>query len=400
MDDSMNASSLGPDLSRPGSSREKRWLLAGSAVVSTLLMAAAARFAPAGPPPPSAPRGLTAESNGIGILRGAPQWRFLRLSPAGAASLHWTDPVPGRITIDQSRASKVGVPVSGRITGVFVELGQQVNAGERLFSVTSPDLAELRASREKAALDLEAANATLERVQATVASRALPAKEGLAAEQQVKQAEVALRLADAKLASVKASPDAGNAFTVTSPRRGVVVEKNLLVDQQVSPDSGNALLVVADLSSVWVVADVFDAQASGVRAGAEAQITSPSIPDLKVEGKVDSVSAVVDPERHTLPIRVRLDNPELLLRPNVYARVRFALHPRSGGVEVPASALLSDGEHQYVYVQDRAGHFAKRAVVAGPAHEGRIPVLSGLAAGEVVVEEGAILLDNQLALME
>ena len=110
---------------------------------------------------------------------------------------------------------------------------------------------------------------------------------------------------------------------------------------------------------------------------------------------------MVDPNRHTLPIRVGLANATGLLHPNVYARVRFALSPRRAGtLEVSASALVSDGEHQYVYVQDPSGRFARREVTTGSAREGRVPVLSGLARGETVVEEGAILLDNQISLGE
>jgi len=267
--------------------------------------------------------------------------------------------------------------------------------------VASGDIAELRAAQEKAAVDLDAARATLERVKAMVAGRALPAKEELAALQQLKQAEVASRLAEAKLGSLKVSARGANEFTVGAPRAGVVVEKNVLVDQQVAPDGAGALMIVADLSSVWVVADLFEADAAGIRAGAAAEVTSPSLPELKLSGSVEMVSSVVDPGRHTVPIRVRLANPDGLLRPNVYARVRFATAPRSRGtLEVPASALVSDGEHQHVFVQDGAGRFVRREVTTGSSREGRVPVLAGLAAGETVVEEGALLLDNQLVLSE
>jgi hypothetical protein len=110
------------------------------------------------------------------------------------------------------------------------------------------------------------------------------------------------------------------------------------------------------------------------------------------------VSAVVDPERHTVPVRVRLDNAAGRLKPNIYAQMRFASQPDPSAVEIAASALVSDGSHQYVYVEGGKGQFTRREIAAGPAREGRVPVVRGLAAGEVVVEEGALLLDNQIAL--
>jgi RND family efflux transporter MFP subunit len=211
---------------------------------------------------------------------------------------------------------------------------------------------------------------------------------------------VGLHLAESKLASLSVSSSTDNEFTISSPRSGVVVEKNVLVDQQVTPDGSGALMVVADLSSVWVVAELFEGDAVDIREGALARVTSPSHPELSLEGRVDMVSSVVDPSRHTLPIRVRLANPERLLRPNVYATVRFATPAKATSVEAPASALVSDGEHQYVYVQDKVGHFTRREVTAGSSRGGRVQVLTGLAVGEKIVEEGAFLLDNQIALSQ
>jgi len=300
--------------------------------------------------------------------------------------------------IDETRASKVQVPLSGRATAVFVQLGQRVKEGDPLFSVSSPEIADLRAGKEKASLDLEVARTSLERVKALVATRALPGKEELAAEQQFKEAEVTLRIAGAKLDALRVTGDADNEFTVTAPRHGVVVEKNVLVGQSVAPDAASALMVVADLSSVWVVADLFESMATSIKEGSAAQVTSPSIPDLTAEGRVEMVSSVVDPSRHTVPIRVRLANADGSLRPNVYARVRFAAAARTGLVDVPATALITDGTHQYVYVQDDAGRFARREIIAGPAQDGRVPVLSGLKPGETIVAEGGVLLDNQISL--
>jgi multidrug efflux pump subunit AcrA (membrane-fusion protein) len=157
---------------------------------------------------------------------------------------------------------------------------------------------------------------------------------------------------------------------------------------------------IADLGTVWVVADLFEAEASNVREGAEARVTSPSIPDLALEGRVDMVSSVVDPERHTVPIRVRLANPEGQLRPNVFARVRFGVTHGTGSVEIPAAGLVTDGERQFVYLQTQPGTFTRREVIAGSVHDGRAPILKGLQTGDTIVVEGAILLENQIALNE
>ena len=364
-------------------------VIAAAAVFSLALM-----LKPPSPPPDSKSADMTETKDAITVRQGAPQWSFLKLATVGEVGSHWTDSVPARISIDESRSSRVGVPVEGRVTRVLVELGDTVKEGQPLLAIASPAVDELRAARTQAQVELDAARTAQARVDATVASRALPAKEAETAHQRVKAAEVALQLADAKLASVRAT-GAERDLTITAPRAGVVVEKSVVVNQQVSPDAP-PLLTIADLSSVWVVADVFESQAFDIVNGGTAEVTTPSMPGATLSGKVLMVSSVGDPERHTLPVRVGLSNADHRLRPNVYARVRFSVQHPDASVEIPASAIVSDGERQYVYLQDTPGHFVRREVVAGSAHEGRMPVIKGLAPGDTIVQEGAILLDNQI----
>jgi cobalt-zinc-cadmium efflux system membrane fusion protein len=376
-------------------SRKLQGVLA-AAVVSGISIWAASGFTREPPPPtPDAP-GIQIGDDNVTLAADAPQWKVLRLGAVAPSTTHWSDPVPARVKIDETRASKVGSPLPGRVTQVFVELGQPVKTGDALFTVASPDIAGLRAEREKSLVDVEVAKGTLERVKAMVSARAVAAKDEVEADQTYRQANLSLRLAQSKLASLKVSSRADNEFTVVSPRDGILVEKNILPAQQVSVESG--LVDVADLSQVWVVAELFEADAAGIVVGTPTKISSPSLPDLALEARVEMVSAVVDPTRHTVPVRVRLDNEKRLLKPNIFAQMRFAVEPPAGSGEVAASALVSDGAKQYVYVQSDHGRFTRREVVAGSVREGKVPILSGLKPGEVVVEEGANLLDNQIAL--
>jgi membrane fusion protein, heavy metal efflux system len=373
----------------------------GIAIVISILSlwASAKLFKREAPAQSAQPPGVTVGKGELSLAPNAPQWSMLKLGKAVPATARWTDALPARVKIDETRASKVGTPLSGRVTNVFVELGQKVHKGASLFSVASPDLASLRAERKKAEVDLAVARTTLERVGTMVAARALPAKEELAAQQSYHQAEVAMGLAGSKLSALKVRQRGGdNEFTATAPRDGVVVEKNVLPSQEVSQDGKDPLVLVADLSTVWVVADLSEVDAVDIKAGTPALVTSPALPGVEIKGKVAVVSSVVDPERHTIPIRVQLENAEGRLRPNMYAQVKFAVQPGSGAVEVLASALVSDGAKQYVYVQEGVGHFVMREVKAGSVRDGRVPILAGLKEGESVVERGAILLDNHLAL--
>jgi RND family efflux transporter MFP subunit len=366
-----------------------------AAAASAVAIGLAASFTREPPPKPPEARGMTVGSVDVSLAPDAPQWRVLKLGAAKPAETRWSDPVPARVRIDETRASKVGAPLEGRVLTVFVELGQTVKVGEPLFSVASPDIAGLRAEREKAAVDLEVAKTRLERVKTMVEARALPAKDELEADQVFRQAQVSAHLAASKLASLKVS-SRDNEFTVVSPRDGVVVDKGVLPAQQIQRDT--AAMMVADVSTVWVLADIFEADATGLEPGLRVRVTSPSVPDFSAEADVEMVSSVVDPTRHTVPVRVRLANPSGRLKPNVYAQMRFQVAPPEGTVDIAASAIVSNGAKQYVYVQGDKGALARREVVVGSVREGRAPVMHGLRAGEMVVEEGAILLDNQIAL--
>ncbi len=384
----------------PRKNGRRRWTPIAFAVGGSIAaVGLAASYGRAAPEPPGLPPGIEVGSDSVTLAPQAVQWKAIKLGSVQRTAERYGDPAPARVLIDESEAAHVGVPLSGRITKVWVELGQAVKAGDPLFSVTSPDIADLRAEKSKAAVDLEVARTSHERIAAMVAARALPAKEELASAQGLRQAELAWRLAGSKLRSLQIRGVSVDGLVVSAPRSGVVVEKNVFPSQEVGPDSGATLVVVADLSNVWVIADRFPGDAQLVVKGTPAKITLPSKPGVEIAARAEMVSAVIDPVRQAAPVRLRVDNQAGLLRPNDWAQVRFLL-PGSDAVEIAASALVSDGARQFVFVQESEGHFVRREVVTGSSSAGRVPVLTGLRAGDMVVERGALLLDNQISLFD
>ena len=369
-------------------------------LVSVATVWASSRFVRKALPPAPVQAGLTVDHGAIGIAANAPQWQVLGLETAKPIASTWTDAVPAFVKVDETKAARIGVPLAGRVTQVFAELGQQVEKGAPLFSVASADLAALHVEQSKAKVDVESAKSVLERTKAIVEARALPEKEAVAASQQLRQAELSFGVATSKLASLDITSRSENEFIVHAPRAGRIVEKNVLPGQELTPSAETALMLVADLSTVWVVADLFESDSDGVAPGVAARVTITSLPGVVIDGKVSMVSAVVDAERHTVPVRVRLDNADGRLKPNTYAKVQFQASTPAGSVEVAAAALVSDGSHQYAYVKNGDGRFVKRDVIAGAVREQRVVVFKGIAPGETVVAKGAILLDNQLDLAE
>ena len=153
-------------------------------------------------------------------------------------------------------------------------------------------------------------------------------------------------------------------------------------------------MAIADLSDVWVVADLFENDVGALAPGAKAKVT---VGTLELDATVDQVAGVVDPERHTVPVRVRLENVDGALRPNAYATIRF-FDPVAAKATLPASAVLSDGATSYVYVKTAQGDLKRRNVTIGAVSGDKVPVIDGIQVGDQVVVQGAILLDNQIQL--
>jgi RND family efflux transporter MFP subunit len=365
-------------------------------VVSVLAMLGASSFHQSPPAEIVKTAGIKAGSDDVTLSAGAPQWTSIRVGTAVPAAAGWTDAFPARFKVDEARAARVGTPLAGRVTRVFVELGDPVKAGAPLFSVASSDVASLRAEQQRAQVELSAAKERYERIASMVAAHALPGKDELEAKAQLHQSELGVKLANAKLASLRVTGNGENEFTVIAPRDGVVVEKNVLASQQVTSDSG--LIEVADMSEVWAVAEIFEADAQGIGVDTVARLTRSELPGFSWEAKVDMVSSVVDPEQHTVAVRIAVPNPDRRLRPNTFVEMRFRQRPLPAAVEIGASALVSDGADKYVYVQEGTGHFVRRKVIANSSSKNHVVVTSGLAVGDQVVEEGSALLDNEIAL--
>ena len=324
------------------------------------------------------------------------QWAALEVEPAKQATELWTDPVGSTVKIDETKAARIGVPLPGRVVEVYVELGSEVKQGAPLFSVSSADLAILRAERRKAALNLEEAQSKLKRVSDIVAAHALAERELIEAVQELKQAESSVQLAGAKQNSLSVGTLSDTAFIVRAPRAGRIIDKHVLAGQQLVARGDEALLTIADLSTLWLASDLFESDARGVAPGSYVSITVPTLPNKVILGEVDTVSGLVDPERRTVPVRVRLDNTDRRLKVNMFAKAQFLIRVPDGTVSVAASALGSDGDRSYVYVRDSVGQFARRYVIPGAVLGGRALIERGLGDSDEVLTKGLSLVDNAL----
>ncbi len=378
-------------LSRTG----RAGIIAASALGALLVWLAATYDRSATLAKPGTP-GMSITGGAIELRPEAPQWHSVSIGTVKACTEQLSDPIPAYVRIDETRAARVGAPLGGRVVSVDVEIGQSVAHNTPLFTVSSPELAALGADRDRAKVELDTAHTVYDRTKAMVQVQAVPAKDELTALTSLRSAELSLSAAQSKLSALRVAQRSMNEFVVRAPRAGTIVEKNVLSGQEVGATDAGNLITIADLSSVWVVAEIFETDAQGIVPGARAEVVVPSATGSHYNATLDMVSSVVDPERHSLPIRLRLDNPDGRLRPNSFAQVRILVPAPPGAVDVPATALVSDGEHQSVLVETSPRHIERRRVTAGAVRGGRVVITQGLVPGDRVVERGALLLDNAL----
>jgi cobalt-zinc-cadmium efflux system membrane fusion protein len=188
-------------------------------------------------------------------------------------------------------------------------------------------------------------------------------------------------------------------YWLTAPRAGVVVARDALAGQQVGPERSEPLLVIAELDEVIVTADVPEASVRALRVGQTAQILEAGAGEGGVAGTIESIGAVVDPQRRMVDVRVRVPNPDGALRPNAFVQVAFTPDERPL-VVVPVEAVVTDDQESFVFVRTPGSGTAleRRKVTLGHQQGGQVEVLSGLAPGESYVTRGALLLLNAVDL--
>jgi cobalt-zinc-cadmium efflux system membrane fusion protein len=280
-----------------------------------------------------------------------------------------------------------------------VRLGDHVEKGARLFSVRSGEMAELERDRESARADVVVKQKVFERTRDLVRMQATPEKEQIAAEAELKEAELTLQTARSKLQSLKIAAGGPNLFWVTAPRRGTVVDMDAYANQEATPGRDKPLLQISDLDEVMVLADVSESDSTDVKEKSEVEIRAQGGTVIR-QGKVEHVSEVVDPERRAVEVRIRVANQDRALRPNSLVEILFAPSVGTARVKVPSSAVVTDGERSVVFVAKGSSRLERVPVTLGRQRDGEVELLAGLVPGTRYVTRGALLLLNEVDLAD
>jgi cobalt-zinc-cadmium efflux system membrane fusion protein len=310
----------------------------------------------------------------------------------------------GKVQFNEESLVRVHAPATGRVLEVFARPGDVVESGARLFVIDSADLGAAKADYAKAVAEVErsAAAARLSRelfdAQA-VAQKELRETENDARKAVAERERAASRLQTlgvppAQLAEIGARADAATTIVVRAPRGGVVVERNVIPGQVVSygqSDTPVNLFVVADLGTMWVVADVYEPDVPRLRRDQPMVATLRCCPGERYEGLVSYISDAVDKETRTVKVRSVVVNRGRTLKAEMFVNVAIATGA-TRALTIPQSAVHREGSETYVLVAKAKDQLERRRVVLGDDLGDAVEVTTGLDVDDRVVSTGSILL--------
>ncbi len=290
----------------------------------------------------------------------------------------------GQITYDETRMTRVNLKFSGWLEKLHVDFtGEIIEKNQPLFDIYSPELITaqqdlIEAFRNYQARDSETNKQVLDSVRRRLGY---------------------YDIAETEISEIEKSGAIRQALTIRSPFSGVVTQKNAFEGAYV--ESGTTVYEIADLSKVWVEAYIYEYELAAVQKGLSVEMTLPYLPGKQYSGTVSYVYPYLQRKTRDVVVRLEFDNPELELKPDMYADVKIRTSMGDTGIKVPSRSVLRTGERNLVFIRRAPGEFTPREVTLGmPLDGGMVQVLNGVAPGETVVTSGQFLLDSESKLNE
>ena len=292
--------------------------------------------------------------------------------------------------------------VTGRVTSVSAQLGAQVRQGQTLATVFSPELADAQTQYISARAELDAHERELARTEKLVQIGAASRQEleRIHAEHTGQQTRVEsarsrldlLGMSREAVESLASGKSVDASTEVPAPISGVVTER--LVNMGLNVDPATKLFTVVDLSTVWIVANLYEKDFARVRVGDPATVVTPAYPDRQIQGRVSYIDPQVSPESRTTKVRVEVSNPHYDLRLGMLAEAQIQASTSTSVAFIPRIAVQNVADRSFVYVAKPGapGQFMEREVLVGQPSGERIQVVSGVVAGDKVVTEGSFFM--------
>ena len=340
--------------------------------------------------------------NASNVTLTAAQRQNIQIYTVEASKFHKTIEATGAVDFDNDQATSVLAPFSGPVSRLLVSLGDQVKKGDPLAEVDSPDFAAAVGTYRKALATAKTDRRLADLDKDLLLHQGVAQREAEQAETDAVNAEADRDAALQALVSLNVNPQSIKdieegrltsrpAGLIRSPVAGTVVEK-LITPGEILGAGSTPCFTVANLSRVWVMAQVFGADLTSVTLGDSAEVLT-GIDSRTFPGRVDNISALVDPDTRSVAVRVVAENPGGFLKKQMYVRVLIQARQESMGLLVPVSAILHDDENlPFVYLAQTDGSFARQHVTISNRTGDHYEIAAGLNAGDKIVVDGGIFL--------
>jgi cobalt-zinc-cadmium efflux system membrane fusion protein len=347
------------------------------------------------------------------------QTRNIVVSAVQMRDFHAETSATGHIAFNEDLTTPVFAPWSGHVLRLLAKPGDIIAKGAPLIELDCPELAQAEADLwaavppvTKASAALEHARRNQERQQKLYEQQAVALKDWEQAQADTKGAESDLAVAQATLAAARAKlqlfgkdeaditriesgRQLDRVIRIVAPLAGTITARKVGPGQFVRTDAADPLFTITDLSSLWMLADVYESDAPHVAVGQAVQVRLMALPGEVFTARIDYIAPAVDATTHRLPVRCVLVNPDRGLKSDMFASFTITTSPIARSPAVDDRAVVRDGSHQMVWVATAERTFAAREVATGLRQEGTVQIISGLAPNDRVVSDGALFLMNE-----
>lgn len=300
----------------------------------------------------------------------------------------------GRIAAAADRMADIYAIVGGQVISVDAELGDRVSKGQTLAVIRSSEVAQFESELIDARSNVRLAEKNLQVQQDLHATKLVSERDLVQAQQDLAKAQAQLRRIEETFSIYHFKQ--GSEYVVIAPMSGYIIDKRINRDVVLPAGQNDRIFSIAELDQVWVLADVYESDIARVKEGLPAEITTLSYPETTFPGTVDKIFNILDPRTRTMRIRVKLDNPDVLLKPEMIARVRLTFQEPIAHTAIPASAIISESGKQYVMVFKDRFNISTRVVTPLRTTGNTTWISEGLQPGEVVISKGQLFIYDAL----
>jgi membrane fusion protein, heavy metal efflux system len=384
-------------------SPERQWRMTGIAAVAVALIVLAVWLGGRVVGPHEAPAEAAPSPPGT-FRASAQQLKTLAVEAVQTHAFVSEELTEGKIAVNGDRATPVFSPYSGRVTRVIAGLGDTVRAGAPLATLEASEFVQAQSDLKSAAAQVKLARIAEARKQALFDAKGGSLQDWQQAQADLTTAETSLNSArnrlsilgksESEIADLEKAQTINPVAVLAAPIAGVVVDRQVGPGQYLQSGGGTPVFTIANPSSVWLLANVREADAGLMKLGQSMEVRVLAYPERTFKARVTYIAALVDSVTHRLPVRAEIDNHDGALKPEMFANFRILTGAAAQSPAVPAAAVIYEGDAAHVWVVKGDGLLELRAIRTGRSNDGLIEVLDGLQPGERIVTKGGLFIDQ------